>query len=188
MLICSWGYSDASTVTTYSVDRVHGDFKQLQSWTYTMPSAGPNAARQDAPHPHGVFVDPTGRFVLVPDLGADLIRIYRIDPKTGHLQPLNPYAVKPGSGPRHGAFWTPRGSNSTTSDVYFYLVNELQNTMTGFQVSYAQNNISFSEVYEGSTFGNRTGPAGSKVAEIKVSVCESEISRLISPKIMLTCE
>jgi len=39
----------------------------------------------EAPHPHHVFTDPTGDFLLVPDLGADLIRINRIDRSTGAL-------------------------------------------------------------------------------------------------------
>src|SRR5207244_13474642 len=32
---------------------------------------GPNAARQQAPHPHMIGFDPAGNFVLVPDLGLD---------------------------------------------------------------------------------------------------------------------
>ncbi|KAJ5552775.1 hypothetical protein N7494_002153 [Penicillium frequentans] len=160
---------ETSTITTYSVDRARGHFQHLQTFTYTMCSPGPNAARQDAPHPHGVIVDPTGRFVLIPDLGADLVRIFHIHPETGHLEPIEPFVATPGSGPRHGIFWTPKASENTTPEVYFYLVHELSNTLSGWRVSYTDDGISFSRVFEGSTFGNYTAPAGSKVAEIIVS-------------------
>lgn len=135
-----------------------------------MSSPGPNAARQDAPHPHGVIVDPTGRFVLIPDLGADLVRIFHVNPKTGHLEPIEPFVATPGSGPRHGIFWTPKASDKTTPDVYFYLVHELSNSLSGWRVSYTDDGMSFSSVFEGSTFGNDSAPAGSKAAEIMISV------------------
>jgi 6-phosphogluconolactonase len=66
--------------------------------------------RQQSPHPHGVTLDPSGRFVLAPDLGADRIFIYRIDPKSKTLTAAaKPFeATPPGSGPRHLVF-TPNG-------------------------------------------------------------------------------
>ena len=170
-LLTSLGYySSGSSVTTYSVDPARGLFKHEQTFTYQMTAPGPVASRQDAPHPHGVVVDPTGRFVLVPDLGADIVRVFHINPLTGLLEPVKPLTVNPGSGPRHGVFWTPRGSNGTSSDVYFYLVQELSNEMSGFRVTYPGNRISFRKIYEGSTYGDGTSPAGSKAAEIAISV------------------
>jgi 6-phosphogluconolactonase (cycloisomerase 2 family) len=35
-------------------------------------------SRQDVAYPHKVIADPTGNFVLAPDLGADLIWLYSI--------------------------------------------------------------------------------------------------------------
>lgn len=136
-----------------------------------MAAPGPVASRQDAPHPHGVVVDPTGRFVLVPDLGADLVRVFHINLSTGLLEQVEALAVKPGTGPRHGVFWTPRGLNSTSSQIYFYLVQELSNELTGFRVSYPGNRISFAQIHEGSTFGDEPAPGGSKAAELAISVC-----------------
>ncbi|CAG8225640.1 unnamed protein product [Penicillium nalgiovense] len=158
-----------SSVSTYSVDPVLGLFKPEQTFTYQMTAPGPVASRQDAPHPHGVVVDPTGRFVLVPDLGADVVRVFHVNPLTGLLEPIEPLAVNPGSGPRHGVFWSPRGSNSTSSDVYLYLVQELSNELSGFRVIYSENGISFRKTYEGSTYGDGFSPAGSKAAEIAIS-------------------
>ncbi|KAJ5593796.1 uncharacterized protein N7459_000004 [Penicillium hispanicum] len=164
-----------SSVTTYSVDPVLGIFKHEQTFTYQMAAPGPVIARQDAPHPHGVVVDPTGRFALVPDLGADIVRVFRVDASTGILEPIEPLVASPGSGPRHGMFWTPRGSSSTSSDVYFYLVHELSNELSGFRVTYSINGISFHKVYEGSTYGEESSPAGSKAAEIAISPDNSHI-------------
>ncbi|CAG7943642.1 unnamed protein product [Penicillium olsonii] len=160
---------ETSTVTTYAVDPIRGHFKLIQTFTYNMSAPGPNAERQDAPHPHGVTVDPTGRFVLVPDLGADLVRIFHINPTTGHLEQIDPYVAAPGSGPRHGVFWTPKGSHGTDANVYFFLVHELNNLLSGFRVSYTEGGIHFSKFFEESSFGNSTAPSGSKVAEIAIS-------------------
>ena len=68
----------------------------------TDTGSGPSP-RQKSPHAHGALIDRTGRFVLVSDLGADRIFIYRFDPATMKLVAADmPFvAVKPGSGPRH---------------------------------------------------------------------------------------
>jgi hypothetical protein len=44
------------------------------------------SSRNDAAYPHKVIADPTGNFVLAPDLGADLIRLYSINNNTGSSQ------------------------------------------------------------------------------------------------------
>jgi 6-phosphogluconolactonase len=62
--------------------------------------------RQTAPHSHGVVVDPTERFLLANDFGADRIFIYRIDTRSDQLEPAaTPFVQVPaGSGPRHSVF------------------------------------------------------------------------------------
>ncbi|HEY1949344.1 MAG TPA: lactonase family protein [Bryobacteraceae bacterium] len=64
---------------------------------------GPNAKRQEGPHAHETVLSPDNRFLYVPDLGLDEIRIYKLDPATAKLTPNDPPFVKdePGSGPRH---------------------------------------------------------------------------------------
>ncbi len=66
---------------------------------------GPNAARQDAPHPHSATISPDNRFLVVNDLGNDSIDTFFIDAETAQLGPpqLNPSRV-PGTGPRHIVF------------------------------------------------------------------------------------
>lgn len=60
----------------------------------------------DAPHPHMIQADASGRFVLAPDLGLDRIFIWRFDEGSGRLTPNDPdsVALPPGDGPRHFAF------------------------------------------------------------------------------------
>jgi 6-phosphogluconolactonase len=64
---------------------------------------GPNAKRQEGPHAHETVLSPDNRFLYVPDLGLDQIRIYKLDSATAKLTPSDPPFVKdePGSGPRH---------------------------------------------------------------------------------------
>lgn len=66
--------------------------------------SGPDP-RQTGPHPHHAVVDPTGRFVLVPDFGADRVFVHRFDRATRILSTGRPaYPTAPGSGPRRVAF------------------------------------------------------------------------------------
>ena len=62
--------------------------------------------RQTGPHAHAVVLSPDNRFVFVPDLGLDQIRIYRFNAAAATLTPNDPPFVtaKAGSGPRHFAF------------------------------------------------------------------------------------
>jgi 6-phosphogluconolactonase len=80
---------------------------------------GPNQERQTSPHAHGVVVDPSGRYVLAADLGADRIFVYGFDPATRQLVPAaEPFAsASPGSGPRHLTFH-PNGQ-------FLFLVTEM---------------------------------------------------------------
>ncbi len=80
--------------------------------------SGPSP-RQKGPHAHGVTVDPSGHFLLVPDLGADRVFIYRIDGSAHALSPSAPAAevLPPGTGPRHILF-RPDGR-------FAYLLSEL---------------------------------------------------------------
>ncbi|PHH51427.1 putative 6-phosphogluconolactonase [Ceratocystis fimbriata CBS 114723] len=135
----------------------------LDSFVYTMSSPGPNADRQQSPHPHATFVDPTGQFLLVPDLGADLIRIFRIE-TSGKLTECPAAATQGGEGPRHGAFWKSTSSETTG----LYVVNELGNSITHWSVNYGQC-LELASVQTLSSYtAEKPGKAGTKAAEIQV--------------------
>jgi 6-phosphogluconolactonase len=85
-----------------------------------------NPDRQRHPFPHSCNFDPTGNFVLVPDLGMDKVFIYRFDAAQRTLSDASPptVAVAPGSGPRHLSFH-PNGK-------FAYLVNEMGGTVIAY--------------------------------------------------------
>jgi len=109
-----------------------------------MAVEGPNGLRQEHPHPHDAILDPDGRFVLVPDLGTDLIQRYLVNTDgRGGLTRLAPLVVPAGSGPRHGVF-----VKTDDAPTYFYLLSEMGNSITGYLVEYpGYSSIELTEVF-----------------------------------------
>jgi len=85
-----------------------------------------NPKRQEAPHPHSAVLDPSNRYLYVPDLGIDKIMVYRFDSENGKLTPNDqPWVnTQPGAGPRHFTFH-PNGK-------FAYVINELDSTVIAF--------------------------------------------------------
>ncbi|MDG9720974.1 lactonase family protein [Streptomyces sp. DH24] len=81
--------------------------------------AGPCAPRQQGPHAHQVQPDPSGRWAVSVDLGTDSVRVCALT--AAGLELHREIALRPGSGPRHLAFY-PDGSHA-------YVVNELTPTV-----------------------------------------------------------
>jgi 6-phosphogluconolactonase len=94
--------------------------------TLTLRESDDGVAVTAASQPHGVTIDPTGRFVLVPDKGQDKVFVFRFDP-AGRLVPAEmPYAAcTAGNGPRHAVFH-PRMP-------MLYVVNELGCSVQSFR-------------------------------------------------------
>ncbi|CAM5347587.1 lactonase family protein [Sphingobium scionense] len=89
----------------------------------THAGSGPHR-RQKGPHAHAAVIDPSGRYLLSPDLGADRLFLSRFDSKTRALTALAPIVFPPGSGPRHLVF-SPDGrfaflNTELTGEVYAY--------------------------------------------------------------------
>ena len=93
--------------------------------------SGPNTARQEAPHPHSVVFDPAGRFIAAADLGIDKVQVFGLT--DGSLARVSEASVAQGAGPRHIAF-DPSGKR-------FYVVDELNATVTGFAYDAATGQI-----------------------------------------------
>ncbi len=83
-----------------------------------------NASRQEAPHAHGVTYSRDGRFVVIPDLGIDQVRVYELDSSKPEIRPApkDHLAIEPGSGPRHAVF--------SRDGKFLYVINELVSTIT----------------------------------------------------------
>ena len=91
--------------------------------TVSETGSGPHR-RQASAHAHSVAIDPSGRYALVPDLGADRVFVYGFERATRVLAPADDgaagpraFAAAPGSGPRHLAF----GADGR----FVYLLDEL---------------------------------------------------------------
>ena len=67
---------------------------------------GPNAERQKSPHAHFIRTDPSNRFVLAADLGADRVFLYSLDTDSNTIVHVDggDAVMRPGAGPRHLVF------------------------------------------------------------------------------------
>lgn len=92
--------------------------------------SGPNKARQEGPHAHMVLPTPDNQHLLVTDLGADLIVVYRFDGENGKLERVGAGTVEPGAGPRHMAL---HGNGRI-----LFVLNELDSTLTSFRFADGQ--------------------------------------------------
>lgn len=116
LLAANFGGGSTSSIAL----RPDGNLGPLIS-TIKATGSGPHR-RQASPHAHGVALDPSGRYALVADLGADRLFVYGFD-RTSHV--LSPddqasprsFASPAGSGPRHFVFGL--------KGKFVYLLNEL---------------------------------------------------------------
>ena len=84
-----------------------------------------NEGRQGKPHPHSANFDPSARYVLVPDLGADTTYIFACDVDKAKLTLHGQADSAPGAGPRHMKF--------SANGKFAYILNELDLTIDVFE-------------------------------------------------------
>ena len=95
--------------------------------TVQLEGRGPNPVRQASPHAHFAQTDPTGKFMLACNLGADRIELFRFFEAEKHWKPAPDFPFTQsasGSGPRHFVF-SPDGH-------WVYVINELSATLDAF--------------------------------------------------------
>ena len=123
---------------------------------------GPNAERQEAPHAHCILPDPSNRFALAADLGADRVFVYRLDLEGRSLRHIDEgdAVMRPGAGPRHLAF-------HPTLPLVF-VANELDSTVATLRFDSARGALSpqgtLSTLPAGWTGGGTNYPADIHVA------------------------
>jgi 6-phosphogluconolactonase len=118
LLVANYGGSSVATFPVHS----NGSIGEQSGYIpYTGSSANP--VRQEKPHPHAVYTDPSNTFAYVCDLGTDEVKIYHFNCDQGTLTPSisSPCILEAGSGPRHLAFH-PNGC--------VYIANELSATIS----------------------------------------------------------
>lgn len=113
---------------------------------------------------------PDGRFLLAPDLGADRVRVLRVDGETGQLASgCADIPFERGSGPRHAVFYTGLGHGRTM----LYTVSELGGNLTVFEQQQQQPPDSdgcprFRQVQTLVPYANGSLPAGATPAAIQL--------------------
>jgi 6-phosphogluconolactonase len=116
LFAANFGGGSASTIAI----KPDGSLGPLVS-TIKATGSGPHR-RQTSPHAHGSAVDPSGKYALVPDLGADRVFVYGFDRATHALTPDDAakprsFVAPPGSGPRRTVF--------SADGRFVYVLNEL---------------------------------------------------------------
>lgn len=145
---------------------------QQTNFTAITPLGPDPKGRQFTPHEHQAITDPSGKYILMPDLGADLVRVFCWGATTDNntLAEHPPLVVAEGSGPRHAVFWQSGGDYSSTQGLYLFVVAELANSITAYKVSYPpEGGMKFTESHTTSTFGNATIVPTAGAGEITVS-------------------
>lgn len=122
--------------------------------------SGIRSDRQEAPHPHSVIPDRSGKHVLVCDLGLDQIVFYRVE--EGKLVTHREVGLPPGSGPRHLAVHPSR--------QWIYLVNELNNTVSVFAADEPKGDLKLLQ-HISSLPEHYTAGSDDTAADIHVSPC-----------------
>lgn len=117
-------YSSGS-VASYKIGTDGKLSEAVSSFQYS--GYGPNKGHQEGPHAHSNTISVDNKFALSCDLGTDRIHIFELDTTAGSLTEHNPAYVRdvPGGGPRHAAFHP--------NDKFFYVCNEMLNSVTAFQ-------------------------------------------------------
>ncbi|KAJ9611132.1 hypothetical protein H2200_004315 [Cladophialophora chaetospira] len=100
------------------------------TFQYTIETPGPGAGdSQTQANPHESIFDPSGKYIFVPDRGADRVYIYNHGGPSA-VTLLETLTLEPGTGPRHILF-----SPIDHQSFYFYLVSELENCIRTFVFS-----------------------------------------------------
>jgi len=86
--------------------------------------SGADKERQASPHMHEAVFSANNEFLYVPDLGLDLIHIFKFDKATAKLTEVGAGKEGPGMGPRHIVF--------SPDDKFAYVMNELKPAVSVF--------------------------------------------------------
>ncbi|CEI70650.1 hypothetical protein FVEN_g863 [Fusarium venenatum] len=139
--------------------------EQLQQVSSTIEKIGPIPSRQEAAHLHHVIIDPTGKYVITPDLGGDVVRVWSFDKdKLAPIAEVGALKAPAGSGPRHGFFKV-----SKTGETFFIFNGELDQKVYSYRVKYTRTGLSFTKVFEITSLNAKFPPNTAPISEIAMS-------------------
>jgi 6-phosphogluconolactonase len=120
LFVAHWGSGHVSTMPVDADGAVQPVASVLRD-----EGKGPGPS-QDQARSHATLLDPSGRFLIVADYGADRIYLYRFDPATRALTPSEPpfEQLQPGAAPRHLLFHR--------NGRFLYVVEQLRSEVAVF--------------------------------------------------------
>ncbi|KAF5534400.1 hypothetical protein FMEXI_11300 [Fusarium mexicanum] len=137
----------------------------LQELTTKISQTGPIADRQEASHLHHVIIDPTRKYVVTPDLGGDVVRVFTYDKNTlAPIAEVGSLSAPRGSGPRHGFFRI-----MANGKTFFFFGGELDQKVHSYSVKYTRTGLSFTKVFEIPSLNASFPPNTAPVSEISMS-------------------
>jgi 6-phosphogluconolactonase len=128
--------SDGSTVSLHprSVkDGTIGEAFQVFKYNLTQPGPGWNESQIQA-DPHQAIFEPSGKFMFVPDRGADFIYGYQVPSDHSGVRQVANITLPLGTGARHIGF-----KINDDSSTLMYVVSELDNTIRVFRLDGVDN-------------------------------------------------
>ena len=136
----------------------NGSLGKLASF-HQHEGASVHPRRQTKPHAHSIYHGPANQFAYAPDLGADRIFIYSIDPETAKLTPAGSAKAPEGAGPRHMKF--------SKDGKQAYVLNELTVSISIFDRDSTNGKLTLKETI--STLPEDADKKGITCSEIRVS-------------------
>ncbi len=88
--------------------------------------AGPDKNRQQGPHVHATFLSADNKYLYVPDLGIDKVKVYTFNKRKGKLKLHATADSEPGSGPRH--------FDIAPGNKFAYLLEEMSGTVVCYKL------------------------------------------------------
>lgn len=141
----------------------------VQAFFPTLSAPGPIPLRQDRSYLHQVQTDPTGKFLVMNDLGGDMVRIHTYDVETlAPVTEVSQLLTEAGVGPRHGRFWT-----AASGKLYYFFVGELSQKVYSYEITYAGTGMTWTKVFEIPALGvgNEKAAQTAPPSEIEITVC-----------------
>ncbi|KAI1269244.1 Lactonase, 7-bladed beta-propeller-domain-containing protein [Xylariaceae sp. FL1019] len=121
---------DGSTVSIYPLldsGNAIGDATFVFKYELARPGPGTGDSQIQS-NPHQAAFDPSGKYLFVPDRGADRVYVYAVAGPDSVTR-LDDIVLPPGTGPRHVVF-----SEASSNKTFMYLVSEIDNTVNVFSL------------------------------------------------------
>ena len=163
--------SNRSAIGVYRLPDDNGGLSEPAQIIFPNTTAvGPVTARQDRSYLHGVFLDPTRKFLLMTDLGQDRIRVFRYNQQTiAPLVELAPLVTPLGCGPRKAVFWTA----PETGNLFLFVNGELDQRVYSYQVEYKEDGLEWRLVDDVVSISEYLPVTTAPTSEIAITVSSS---------------